>query len=314
MKILGKKMKKNIIIKLILLSLFVGCANNNTSSNNNIDLYNAYGNEHNLVLHGRTVKKENEEKEVNSQDSGYTNAWNALNFFHSDEIKNKKVFLTIDEERYETIGDDEGYFEFNITSVKALTMGYKNLDLQIEGNVNLYHAKAMIIDDRKLIGIISDVDDTVVVSDVTNKTELLINTFWKNYKQREVIPTMAERFKKILADNPPTAPSRLFFLSGSPEQLFTPIEKFLEYNNFPEHTIILKQIHGKNKDSLTDQIAYKTQKIEELIALYPNMEWIMFGDSGEKDADIYGAIKEKYPSKVKAYYIRNVDSGEIALN
>jgi len=86
-------MKKKLMIIFIGVSLFIGCANTNLSesgetSSNNIELYNAYGNEHNLVLHGRTVKKENEEKEVNSQDCGYTNAWNALNVFNSNEIPN----------------------------------------------------------------------------------------------------------------------------------------------------------------------------------------------------------------------------------
>ena len=41
------------------------------------------------------------------------------------------------------------------------------------------------------------------------------------------------------------------------------------------------------------------------------MQWVMFGDSGESDLAVYGSIKEKYPSKVKAYYIRDVDSGVI---
>jgi phosphatidate phosphatase APP1 len=122
---------------------------------------------------------------------------------------------------------------------------------------------------------------------------------------------MVDRFQKILKENPPKEPSRLFFLSGSPQHLFTYIEKFLDYNNFPKHVTILKQVHGDNSDSLFDQMAYKTEKIEELIALYPDMQWLMFGDSGEKDKDIYTFIKEKYPSKVKGYYIRNVESGEI---
>jgi len=302
-------MKKIIIFKLVILSLFMGCASKSFVTSN-IEVYNAYGNEHQLFVHGRTLIKD-KENNVSKEDSGYTNIWNAIDFFHSDEIKNKKVFLTIDKKRYETKGDDEGYFDFNITTPNRLSMGYKNIDLQIEENPNIYHVNATIITSQKMLGIISDIDDTVVVSDVTNKTELLLNIFWKNYKQREVISSMVERFEKILLDNPPFEPSRLFFISGSPQHLFVSIENFLEYNHFPKHVMILKQIHGENSDALFDQMAYKTEKIEELIALYPNMQWIMFGDSGEKDHEVYKSIKEKYPTKVKGYYIRNVQSGEI---
>jgi phosphatidate phosphatase APP1 len=302
-------MKKVMMFKLLILSLFIGCASKN-SITSNIEVYNAYGNEHQLFVHGRMLIKD-KENNVSKEDSGYTNIWNSINFFHNDEIKNKKVFLTVDKNSYETKSDDEGYFDFNIRTKNRLSMGYKKIDLQIEKNPNIHHAEATIITAQKMIGIISDIDDTVVVSDVTNKTELLLNTFWKNYKQREVIPTMVERFQKILLDNPPTKPSRLFFLSGSPQHLFTSIEKFLEYNHFPKHVTILKQVHGDNSDPLFDQMAYKTAKIEELIELYPNMKWVMFGDSGEKDREVYESIKKRYPSKVKGYYIRDVVSGEI---
>jgi len=89
------------------------------------------------------------------------------------------------------------------------------------------------------------------------------------------------------------------------------VEDFLAFHHFPRHTLILKKAHGDNTDPLTDQFAYKTQKIERLIKLYPTMEWIMFGDSGERDAEVYKFIKKKYPSKVRAYYIRDVESGVI---
>jgi phosphatidate phosphatase APP1 len=302
-------MKKSIRQKSLFLTMaLLGVSE--TLLANNIEVYNAYGNEEQLIIHGRMLKKD-KEKEVNKEQGIWINFWNALDFFHNDEIKNKKIVLTVDEVKYETQGDDEGYFDFDIKTAKNLSMGYKDIALQIEGTKGIHYTQAAIIGSEKMLGIISDIDDTVLVSNVTNKRKLLVNMFWKNYKQREVISTMADRFQKILKENPPKEPSRLFFLSGSPQHLFNYIEKFLDYHNFPKHITILKQVHGDNSDPLFDQMAYKTEKIEELIALYPNMQWLMFGDSGEKDRDIYAFIKEKYPSKVKGYYIRNVQSGEI---
>ena len=190
-------------------------------------------------------------------------------------------------------------------------MGYQTIMLNIDGNKNLHETKATIIDSTPLVGIISDFDDTMIVSDVTNKIKLGFNTMFKNYKQRTLVPTMLERFKKILAQNPKGTPSTLFILSGSPQQLFTPIKQFLDYYHFPKLTLILKKAHGANKDPLTDQFAYKTQKIERLIKLYPHIRWVMFEDNGEKDYQVYKAIKEKYPKKLLEYYIRDVKSGEI---
>ena len=89
------------------------------------------------------------------------------------------------------------------------------------------------------------------------------------------------------------------------------IRTFLTYHDFPDSVIITKKIHGADKDPLLDQFAYKTEQIETLFELYPQMQWVMFGDSGEKDREVYHYLKEKYPQKVKRYYIRDVDDGEI---
>ena len=276
----------------------------------NIVVYNAYGNNHQLTIQGRMQKKR-EFKEVSKDDGVLRNLYRRVKQIKNDEIKNKTIYLHLKNETFKTKGDDEGYFEFNIKTEQSLPMGYHKILLNIEGNKNIHETNATIIDSTPLIGIISDFDDTIIVSNVTNKISLGINTMFKNYKQRTLIPTMLERFKKILSQNPKAIPSTLFILSGSPQHLFRPIEQFLEYHHFPKHTLILKKAHGENLDPLTDQFAYKSQKIERLIKLYPNIKWVMFGDSGEKDREVYRAIKEKYPKRVLEYYIRDVESGEI---
>jgi len=295
--------KKN----LILLFILVGST---LYAKNNIVVYHAYGNSHQLIIQGRMVK-EKKFKEVNKDDGVFKNLWRRLRELKGDEIKSKNIIVSIGHETFQTKGDDEGYFEFNINTKKALQSGYKTIDLQIENNPKIKKTRVTIIGSEPLVGIISDFDDTIIVSDVTNKIKLGFNTMFKNYKQRKIVPSMLERFNEILSQNPKGSPSTLFVLSGSPQQLFTPVDSFLDYYHFSERTLILKKAHGDNKDPLTDQFAYKTQKIERLLKLYPKMKWVMFGDSGEKDLEVYRFIKSKYPHKVKAYYIRNVESGEI---
>ena len=103
----------------------------------------------------------------------------------------------------------------------------------------------------------------------------------------------------------------LFFVTGSAQQFFNSIEEFLNYHDFGKHILITKQLHGKDRDAILDQFSYKTKHIEELIKFYPNLSWVLFGDSGEKDREIYNYLAKKYPSKIKAIYIRDVKSGEI---
>jgi len=292
--------------KLLLLIILFGVG----YAKDNIVIYHAYGNNHYMIVQGR-MERERDFKSVSNDDGWIRNLWRRAKQVKADDIESADINLSINHESFKTKGDDEGYFSFNVQTKQRLNMGYQKIILQIAGNKHLHEANATIIDTTPLVGIISDFDDTLIISEVTDKISLGINTMFKNYKQRILVPTMIERFTKVLSQNPKGTPSTLFILTGSPQQLFTPIEKFLNYHHFPKHTLILKKAHGDNQDPLTDQFAYKTQKIERLIKLYPNMKWVMFGDSGEKDAEVYKAMQEKYPHKVMRYYIRDVDSGKI---
>jgi len=294
----------------LLLSILLLLSSSMLHAKDNIVVYHAYGNTHHIVIQGRMVEKKSF-KEVKQDDNWFRNLWRRVRQVKGDEIKNQTIFASVNHEKFKTKGDDEGYFEFNIMTKKALKSGYKEIALNIEKNKNIHKTEVTIVDSQPLVGIISDFDDTIIVSDVTNKIKLGYNTIFKNYKQRIVVPTMLKRFQKILAENPKDTPSTLFILSGSPQQLFLPIEDFLTFHHFPKHTLILKKVHGENKDPLTDQFAYKTQKIERLIRLYPQIKWVMFGDSGEKDAQVYKFIKDKYPNRVISYYIRDIETGTI---
>jgi len=289
-----------LLLLVILLNLYL-------FSNSNIVVYSAYGNANELIIQGR-MQKPREFRDVNASDSWIRNAYRRAKEVKADDIKNKEIIANINGNLYVSRGDSEGYFSFDINSSKAFKSGYIDIFLNIKGNKDRAKAKAVILT-KPAVGIISDFDDTLVVSNVTNKLKLGINTLFKNYKQRKVVKIMAKWFKEILAKNPKNSPTALFIISGSPLQLSKAVEGFLNYHNFPKHTLILKKAHGDKKDPLTDQFAYKVQKIEKLIKLYPNIRWYMFGDSGEKDSEVYAYIKNKYPKKVIKYNIRDIKTG-----
>jgi len=291
-----------VVVLVFLLNLYL-------FSNSNIVIYNAYGNANELIIQGR-MQKPRAFKDVNASDSWIRNAYRRAKEVKANDIKNKEIIANINGKLYVSRGDSEGYFSFDIKSSKPLHSGYIDIFLNIKGNKDRAKTKALIIT-KPAVGIISDFDDTLVVSNVLNKLKLAINTAFKNYKQRKAVEGMATWFKEILAKNPKNSQSALFIISGSPQQLFKPIEDFLNYHNFPKHTLILKKAHGDNKDPLTNQLAYKVQKIEKLIKLYPNIKWYLFGDSGEKDREVYAHIKAKYPKNVIKYFIRDVKSGDI---
>ncbi len=273
-----------------------------------IQIHNCYGNDQKLILQGR-VLDEREFSETKKDDNIFTNLWRKLGYIFNDERKNVNLTLEVNSNKFEKKSDDENYFEFDLSFKKdSLKPNQKiNLYLTDQKEINT-SCNAFILSNKKQTGIISDFDDTIIISDVTNKISLLNQLLLKNYKQREVVKGMKKRFEKILKDSPDKA---LFIITGSPKQFNVPIRLFLDYHNFPKRTIITKKIHGDNSNSLFKQEDYKSQNIETLLQLYPNIEWVLFGDSGEKDREIYLDIAKKYPSHIKEIYIRDVKNDHI---
>ena len=273
-----------------------------------IELYHCYGNDRTLLVAGRILDPR-EIPEVKRNDSFLTNLWRKLGYIFNDERKNVPVTLRVRERTFETRTDDEGYFAFEVTFPPGILKTYEKVTLFLPRKPEVTTScKAWIPTSQKQIGIISDFDDTLIISDVTYKLKLAYQLLLKNYKQREAVAGMAERFREILAKSPDKP---LFIITGSPKQFNIVIQKFLNYRHFPKRTLITKQIHGDRSWSPFRQHDYKTEHIERLIALYPQIRWVLFGDSGEQDRKIYMKLAKKHPDKIEAIYIRDVKSGKI---
>ena len=107
------------------------------------------------------------------------------------------------------------------------------------------------------LGLISDIDDTILISEVTQKRRLLANTFLKNAKQRQAVPGMASLYTRLMAQNAEPASAPLFYLSASPRQLQDAISEFLGHNAFPPGVLLTKRVSNDfSGDPLLDQLSY----------------------------------------------------------
>ena len=168
-------------------------------------------------------------------------------------------------------------------------------------------------DDREFLGVvhylssrglsvISDIDDTIKVSHVTDKAELMRRTFLEEF---EAVPGMVELFQRWHQDNQ----AKFHFVSGSPWQLYPELAKFAKNAGFPDATYYLRSVRFKDKSALElvgDPIAFKVGKIAPLIERFEKRRFVLVGDSGEKDPEVYGEIARRFPKQVVRIFIRNV--------
>lgn len=158
----------------------------------------------------------------------------------------------------------------------------------------------------KGISVVSDIDDTIKVSDVLNKRELLRNTFAREFR---AVDGMASAYQKWAADG-----AQFHYVSSSPWQLYEPLEEFMKASAFPDGTFHMKSFRAKDSTALdlfADPMGHKLPVIKSLFERFPKRTFILVGDSAEKDPEIYGQIALEYPKQVQRIYIRDV-TGEPA--
>lgn len=151
------------------------------------------------------------------------------------------------------------------------------------------------------LSVITDIDDTIKVTNVRNRKEMLENTFLRPF---QAVPGMAETYR-LLADRK----AALHYVSASPWQLYPPLADFVRDAGFPAGTFHLKPVRLVDSsllDLVRPQEAFKTGQIEALFKAFPRRRFLLVGDSGEQDPEIYGSLARKHGEQVRAIWIRNV--------
>jgi len=152
------------------------------------------------------------------------------------------------------------------------------------------------------MSIISDIDDTLKHSYVACKRTLLANTFLRPF---ETIPGMSSLFRAWSA-----AGAAFHYVSSSPWQLYEHLAEHLADEGFPAGTFHLRAF--RLRDHLLRRILMlrrsgKAGGIRTLIKTFPLRKFILVGDSGEHDPEIYGAMARRFPYQIAGIYIRQLD-------
>jgi phosphatidate phosphatase APP1 len=151
------------------------------------------------------------------------------------------------------------------------------------------------------VSIISDVDDTIKHSNVSNRRDLFRNTFAKRFVP---VTGMPELYRACTL-----AGAVFHFVSGSPWQLYEPLHEFCRAERYPNGSFHLKRFRFREaarKLRKSPQKAYKRTAIEPILNAFPNRRFVLIGDSGEQDAEIYGSFLREFPQQIIGVFIRAI--------
>lgn len=155
------------------------------------------------------------------------------------------------------------------------------------------------------VTVISDIDDTIKVSRILQRKELFPNTFINPYV---AVEGMASRYRDWQSQG-----AAFHYVSGTPWQLYPTLRKFMAEKQFPSGSLHLRYARLFDRtimNMFVDAHSYKTPPIRELLQLYPQRDFVLIGDLGEHDAEIYQQMATEFPEQVKAIWLRQPEEVE----
>lgn len=274
--------------------------------------YLGFGNADKIWVKGR-VLDEHGFREQSGDDSRWSNLVALYRRLESDEVAGARVRAHFQGQSYESVTDDGGYFAFEIAPQQPLAGGWHEVDLELPdsagGGGQPVRAKAevKVAHTQARFGVISDIDDTVLWTNVTNKLNMALMLVKSNAHTRKPFKGVAAFYRALNKGASGNEDNPVFYVSSSPWHLFGPLVEFLRVQGIPVGPLLLRELGMREVFKLTSHGNHKLAKIELILSFYPDMKFVLIGDSGEQDPEIYTEVVRRYPKSVKVIYIRNVN-------
>lgn len=270
-----------------------------------------YGNATAIRFSGRVL----DERAAQSQaleDSAMRNFAALYQRLESDEVAGATVRASLGKRTWEAVTDEGGYFHFDVTFPEdPLPGGWRTVHLELVREEGAAHIKAdadiMITAGTARFGIISDIDDTVLWTNVTNKINMALMLARSNAFTRKPFKGVAAFYEALHNGAAGNEANPVFYVSNSPWHLFEPLRQFMQHQNIPKGPILLRELRLRSFLKSETGMAHKLDSIERILTMYPALPFVLIGDSGERDPEIYAEVLRRHPQSVRAIYIRNVN-------
>jgi phosphatidate phosphatase APP1 len=225
-----------------------------------------------------------------------------LGHFVTLELPDVPLRVTVGGTSVDTFTDEEGYFLVRLaTPPEALTSPWTRGTVELRGDYRgVTGARAdvevLVPAGSARFGVISDVDDTILETGVQRALRMVVQTFTGSALTRTAFPGAPELYRDLAAGVNP-----VFYVSSSPWNLHAFLLAFLRHRGFPLGPVLLRDLLGTRAGR-----EQKHDRIREILDLHPDLPFVLLGDSGERDPEIYADIVRAHPDRIRAVYIREV--------
>ncbi|KAI5474306.1 hypothetical protein MNV49_003645 [Pseudohyphozyma bogoriensis] len=156
------------------------------------------------------------------------------------------------------------------------------------------------------VRVISDIDDTIKWTEVTHGTKSIFRNVFVRELTEIQVPGMSDWYRKM-----EELTCQFHYVSNSPWELWNVLRKFLHIANFPAGSATLKE-YGSASGAVAklweEPGQRKRANVENIIKEFPHCKFLLVGDSGEQDMNLYVALAAQYPDTIVGIWIRDVST------
>lgn len=228
--------------------------------------------------------------------------------FNTVELPGVPLQIRLGGVESQTQTDDEGYFDLRLeTDLSTAVDGWIDGEVDLAGpyrgisTADTTGLRIRVPGPDAGFGVISDIDDTILHTGAQRLATVMWNTFTGSALTRVPLPGAAELYRGLAGTS---RQNPVFYVSSSPWNLYGFLEGFLDHRRFPPGPLLLRDLLGGGQEHSHE--AHKGDSIDEILALHPDLPFILIGDSGQDDPWIYAQVARRYRDRVLAVYIRNV--------
>lgn len=267
-------------------------------------VYRDFGNSERIRVSGRVLAYRRQ------LDDGADTLWENLKAsyrrFETDEVPGVRIVGDYHGRSAATLSDEEGYFNLSLDASGVLA---DSPSVQVALSVP-DHPDAIIDEPAEItvpppdaaFGVISDIDDTVLVTNATSIIRMMKLTLLQSSKTRLAFDGVAAFYAALHNSRNP-----FFYISSSPWNLYEFLDDFMSLNGIVKGPLLLRDYGiDRNKLIAGPHQDHKLGQIRRVLDCYPDLSFILIGDSGQDDPEIYQTIVEDYPGRILAVYIRDV--------
>jgi phosphatidate phosphatase APP1 len=248
-----------------------------------------------------------------AEDDWWDNLRNSYRRIDAESMPGVKVDVMFRGVSATATTDAEGYYEAELKLTESRMQDAALWEMaevrRSEGGPSFLQS-VMCVPKTAKFGLISDIDDTIVHSNVSNWRAALGNVLLSNARTRKPLEGVGELYTAFQQGVGGSGPNPVFYVSAGAWNTYSLLVDFMEVNKIPAGPIQLRDI-DLDRASLLNHAGPRSKlaKIQDIIDRFPALQWVLVGDSGQIDAELYAQTVLKYPGRVLAVYIRDIDPG-----